>query len=94
MALTPKGKATRQRIVEGAALYLRSRDTVLARALLAPLAYQPHDKELSSTATQLIGLIDSGKIENAIEQLDAEPAQPASDPAKPKAIATPRRAPA
>jgi tetratricopeptide (TPR) repeat protein len=63
-----------------ATVYLREGNKVAARALLAPLSFQPHDKGLATLATTLITLIDSGKIDDAIRVIDAKPDEnPAPD---------------
>jgi len=47
-----------------------------ARARLAPLAYQPHNKDMAMLASALITLIDSGKIDDAIKALDPQQDKP------------------
>ena len=53
-----------------ATMLLRDGDKAGARAMLAPLAYQPHGKGLAMASTALIKLIDSGDTDAVIRQLD------------------------
>lgn len=53
-----------------ATVLLRDGDTAGARAMLAPLAYQPHGKGLALASTGLIKLIDSGDIKAVLRTLD------------------------
>jgi tetratricopeptide (TPR) repeat protein len=63
-----------------AALVLREGDKARARAMLAPLAYQPHGRGLAVVASQLIAMIDKGETERALAILDGSP--DAVDPAE------------
>lgn len=53
-----------------ATMLLRDGDKAGARAMLAPLAYQPHGKGLAMASTTLIKLIDSGDTDAVIRELD------------------------
>jgi tetratricopeptide (TPR) repeat protein len=55
-----------------ATMLLRDGDTVRARELLAPLAYQPHGKGLAELAAQLLAKIDAKDIDGAITLLDGD----------------------
>jgi tetratricopeptide (TPR) repeat protein len=56
-----------------AAVVLRDGDKARARAMLAPLAYQPHGQGMAGVAAQLIAMIDKGEIDKALGTLDAKP---------------------
>lgn len=73
LELAPEDRDLRLNV---ATLDLRDGNKAQARALLAPLAYQPHSRELAMLATALIAMIDSGKIDDAIKILDKEPTAP------------------
>lgn len=53
-----------------ATMLLRDGNKAGARAMLAPLAYQPHGKGLAMASTALIKLMDSGDTEAVIRELD------------------------
>ncbi|MCD2324616.1 hypothetical protein LQ953_11390 [Sphingomonas sp. IC-56] len=53
-----------------ATMLLRDGNKARARAMLAPLAYQPHGKGLAMASTTLIKLIDSGDTDAVIRELD------------------------
>jgi tetratricopeptide (TPR) repeat protein len=53
-----------------AKMLLRDGEKAGARAMLAPLAYQPHGKGLAVASTALIKLIDSGDTEAVMRELD------------------------
>lgn len=79
--LAPEDRGLRLNV---AGVYLHAGNKANARTLLAPLAYQPHDKGMAALATALIAMIDSGKIDDAIKTLDAKPDEnPAPDGKKP-----------
>jgi tetratricopeptide (TPR) repeat protein len=81
LVLAPEDRGLRLNV---ATLQLRDGNKAEARALLAPLAYQPHNKELAALAAGLIALIDKGEVDAAIKALDAKPADAPADPDKPK----------
>jgi hypothetical protein len=54
------------------------------RALLAPLAYQPHADSIAVLATKLIAMIDSGEIDKAMEAIDPKPEPAVAEPGKTK----------
>ncbi|MBX3566018.1 MAG: hypothetical protein KF730_15740 [Sphingomonas sp.] len=64
----------------GAALYLREGQAPSARVLLAPLAFQPHSPALAERAQKLITLIDAGKAETALAELQGKPADDTDTP--------------
>lgn len=80
-ALAPQDPGLR---LNTATLYLRDGRKADARALLAPLAYQPHSQGLALLAGALIEMIDSGKIAEAVKMLDAEPDKAEDDGKKEK----------
>lgn len=53
-----------------AAMFLRDRDALRARQVLAPLAYQPHGRGLARFASLLLAKLDAGDIDGAIDALD------------------------
>jgi tetratricopeptide (TPR) repeat protein len=73
LELAPEDRELRLNV---ATLDLREGRKDEARARLAPLAYQPHSREMAALATALIALIDSGKIDDAIKALDPKPDAP------------------
>ncbi|RYY24275.1 MAG: hypothetical protein EOP62_17475 [Sphingomonadales bacterium] len=63
-------------------MFLRQGNKVVARQLLAPLAYQPHSPALAARAQKLIALIDEGKIEAALADLSGKPEAPDDEDSK------------
>lgn len=87
-----------------ARMFLREGNKTEARALLAPLAYSPHGRELARRASMMIAAIDRGDVESAIREIDtsadtdddaegggSEPAAPGDAAAKPKAEAAEKK---
>jgi hypothetical protein len=62
-----------------AAMFLKDRDTVRARELMAPLAYQPHGEGLAKFARLLLTKIDAGDTDGAIKALDGNNGDDAKD---------------
>jgi tetratricopeptide (TPR) repeat protein len=54
-----------------ARMYLKDGDKARARAMLAPLAYDPHGKDLAQRAAAMIATIDKGDVEGAIKSLES-----------------------
>lgn len=53
-----------------ATMFLRDGNPKTARALMAPLAYQPHGKGFAKAASEMIALLDKGDNDAALRQLD------------------------
>lgn len=60
-----------------AAMYLRTGRAVEARAVLAPLAFQPHGRALAIRAAAILTRLDAGDIAGAVAELDGEARKPA-----------------
>jgi len=54
-----------------AGMYLKDGDKARARAMLTPLAYNPHGQGLAQRAAAMIATIDKGDVEGAIKSLDS-----------------------
>ena len=60
--------------MNAAASYLQEDNGPMARALLKPLAYDPHNGEMAKVAADLIAAIDAGKGSEALKLLEPKPA--------------------
>lgn len=70
LELAPQDRSLR---LLATAMFLREGNKVVARQLLAPLAYQPHAPALAARAQKLMALIDEGKIAAVLADLEGKP---------------------
>lgn len=67
------GPQDRELRLNAAASYLQEDNRPMARELLKPLAYDPHNGGMAKAAADLIAAIDAGKGADALELLERKP---------------------
>lgn len=77
--LAPQDRGLR---MSAAASYLEEDNGPKARALLQPLAYDPHNRELAKAAADMIAAIDAGKAADALKLLEQGPTSDDGDAGK------------